>query len=371
MFNLDFITWQADPEIFSILGRSIRWYGVLFALGFIIGQRIIVHFFKKNGYDEKLVDSFVIYSVLGTVIGARLGHVFFYGPYFTPDGSGYLDNPLSILYIWEGGLASHGAMFGLLASTYLFYKKKIKEDYLWLTDRLVITVALAGCFIRFGNLMNSEIIGKPTNAPQGFVFTNDAAYYLDHYFKNFISDIEIKKEDATTTFEEQTYQNLSINITLPKQIYNNEDSCKKFIETELIPYQTLRNTRYPDHSHIVFKDQPANYTITNNGNSFTATIKAYGVPRHPSQLYESISSFILFLILFFLLDKKWKTLPNGTTTAIFFIYIFTLRFFYEFLKENQVEMENDMILNMGQFLSIPAVLFGIALLLYSKKQQNA
>lgn len=367
----DFITWQVDPEIFNLLGRSVRWYGVLFALSFIIGQRVAVRFFKYKGYDEKLVDSFVIYSIIGTVAGARLGHVFFYGPYFTADGSGYLDNPLSILYVWEGGLASHGAMFGLLLSTFLFYKKKIQEEYLWLTDRLVLVVALAGCFIRFGNLMNSEIIGKPTNANHAFVFSKSATDNMSYYFQNHIDGLELEKKETTTIINGQQYQNLSLNLTLSKTQYSTTENCDNFIQEQLISYQNKYNKRNPDHTHIIFNKKDLVISTKDKGEYYISTVNALGVPRHPSQLYESISCLILFLSLFIFLDKKHKTIAPGIITGIFFTYVFTLRFIYEFFKEVQVSMESGWVINMGQILSIPAVLFGLFLIFYANKKHHA
>ncbi|MBI9038361.1 MAG: prolipoprotein diacylglyceryl transferase [Bacteroidales bacterium] len=160
-----FITWNSDPEIFHIGSLSIRWYGVLFALSFGIGYFIISRFFKKENIPIKLVDELTTYMVIGTVIGARLGHCLFYEPDW------YLSHPIEILKVWEGGLASHGAAVGILLAIFIF-SKKIKRNFLWLMDRVVIPVALAGFFIRTGNLINSEIIGKPSDLPWAFLFIN-------------------------------------------------------------------------------------------------------------------------------------------------------------------------------------------------------
>jgi prolipoprotein diacylglyceryl transferase len=158
------IYWDVSPDIFSIGPFVIRWYGLLFALSFIIGYQIMFVFFKKESKPDTVLNDLVWYMILGTVIGARLGHCFFYNPAY------YLANPLEILQVWKGGLASHGAAIGILLSIYLFVKKHKEFSYLWIFDRIVITVALAGFFIRMGNLFNSEIIGKPTDLPWSFVF---------------------------------------------------------------------------------------------------------------------------------------------------------------------------------------------------------
>ncbi len=160
---LNSIIWDVNPEIFRIGTFAIRWYGVLFALGFIFGYYIIKKIFKNEGIPIKLVDTLTTYMVIGTVVGARLGHCFFYEPDI------FLSDPIKILKIWEGGLASHGAAIGILISLFMF-SKKINMPYMWILDRIVIVVALAGFFIRMGNLMNSEIYGIETSLPWGFIF---------------------------------------------------------------------------------------------------------------------------------------------------------------------------------------------------------
>lgn len=157
------IIWNLDPEIIELGPFSIRYYGVLFALAFILGYYIFQKIFKNEGISIEVLDRLTLYMIIGTVIGARLGHCLFYEPEF------YLSNPLEILKIWRGGLASHGAAIGILIMLYLFTRKE-KKPYAWILDRIVIVVALAGFFIRTGNLMNSEIYGVETNLPWGFVF---------------------------------------------------------------------------------------------------------------------------------------------------------------------------------------------------------
>ena len=160
---LNFISWHVNPEIFHIGHFAIRWYGLLFALSFYFGYLIINQMFKKEGVPQKVLDQLTTYMLIGTVIGARLGHVLFYEPAW------YFSHPLDILKIWEGGLASHGAAIGILLALWIFSKKS-KRPFLWTIDRIVIVVALSGLLIRTGNLMNSEIFGKPTSLPWGFIF---------------------------------------------------------------------------------------------------------------------------------------------------------------------------------------------------------
>ncbi len=158
------IVWDVNPEILSIGNFAIRWYGLLFASGFVFGYFIMGHIFKGEKVPPKLLDTLTTYMVVGTVIGARLGHCLFYEPEY------YLADPIKILKVWEGGLASHGAAIGILFALWLF-ARKAKRPYIWILDRIVIVVALAGFFIRMGNLMNSEIYGVETAVPWGFIFT--------------------------------------------------------------------------------------------------------------------------------------------------------------------------------------------------------
>jgi phosphatidylglycerol---prolipoprotein diacylglyceryl transferase len=187
--TLTYIVWDVDPDITTIpfINHPIRWYGLLFALAFLIGQQIMYFIYKKEGRPVKEIDRLTMYLVVGTIVGARLGHVLFYDPIF------YFQNPLDILMIWEGGLASHGGIIGVLLALYLF-ARKTKISYLWILDRISIVVALACCMIRLGNLMNSEMIGVPTNVPWAFIFTSKddiprhpgQLYEAIHYFLGFL-----------------------------------------------------------------------------------------------------------------------------------------------------------------------------------------
>ncbi|ARS34088.1 prolipoprotein diacylglyceryl transferase [Pontibacter actiniarum] len=254
---LNYILWNVDPDIFSIGPLTIRWYGLLFALGFVFGQRILTKIYVAEGRTEGDVDVITLYMIIGTVIGARLGHTLFYAPDY------YLSNPIEILKIWEGGLASHGATIGILFALWLFSRKQ-KFDYMWVLDRIVIVVALGGALIRMGNLMNSEIIGRPTDVPWAFEF-------------------------------------------------------------------------------VRLGENPV-------------------VPRHPTQLYESLSVFALFVLLYWLWSKYKSALPKGLLFGIFVTALFTFRFLVEFLKENQEAFEDNLTLNMGQILSIPLIIAGLFIL---------
>lgn len=255
------IQWNMSPEILSLGIVSIRWYGLLFATSFVLGFRLIEKIFAFEKVSAEHLDRLFIYMVVGTIAGARLGHCLFYEPDI------YLANPIQILKIWEGGLASHGAalgIFGLLA----LYCRKYRLNWIWLVDRLCLAVALSGGLIRLGNLFNSEILGRPADVPWSFVFRR---------------------------------------IDL--------------------------------------------------------------IPRHPTQIYESITYFVTFGILNWLYWKKKKGVERGFLFGLFLILVFGGRFFLEFFKENQVAFEASLPLNMGQLLSLPLVTIGVVLVLRSKARR--
>jgi len=163
---LAYITWDANPIIFDLGFLQLRWYGVLFASSFLIGHYLLQRIWRTEGRSQNDLDLLVIYVMLGSVIGGRLGHVFFYGwSYY----SQHLDE---IPKVWEGGLASHGGAIGLILALLLFIKQKKGEyTFLWLGDRICVAVPIVAASIRLGNLMNSEIYGKPTDVPWAFIYT--------------------------------------------------------------------------------------------------------------------------------------------------------------------------------------------------------
>jgi len=163
---LNSITWSVDPILLDLGSLQVRYYGLLFAAGFMISFYIVSYFYKRAGLAVEEVDKLTIYTILGAVLGARFGHVFFY------EWAYYSSNPSEILMVWHGGLASHGGAIGILIAIYL-YSRKYKRNYLWTMDRIVVPTALTGALIRLGNLMNSEIYGTPTDLPWGFVFVRN------------------------------------------------------------------------------------------------------------------------------------------------------------------------------------------------------
>jgi prolipoprotein diacylglyceryl transferase len=162
------IHWDVDPTIFRWGALAPRWYGLLFASGFLIGFYLMRHVFRREDKPEQDLDFLLFYLLGGTVIGARLGHILFYAPSY------YLSNPAEIIAIWEGGLASHGGLIGVPLAIWLYCWRRDDQPFLWLLDRLAAPVALTGSFIRLGNFFNSEILGTPTDLPWGVVFERAA-----------------------------------------------------------------------------------------------------------------------------------------------------------------------------------------------------
>ncbi len=286
MFNLA-VNWDVDPQIFEGY-KTPNWYGLLFVSGLILGYFFIKKVFKKEGVKDELLDKLVLYMVIATVVGARLGHVLFYGPYFdkiTAEGlvveRGYFSHPLDIVKIWEGGLASHGAAIVIAVALWLFAKKVIQKPYLWMLDRIAASLAVGAAFIRLGNLANSEIVGNVTSG-WGFRF--------------------------------------------------------------------MRNDCYPPFD-CSWADIPV---------------------RHPAQLYESVSYFILFALLIFLFWKKQMWRKQGFIFGFYLVFTFVARFLIEFVKIGQAERDDYLFLNTGQLLSIPFVLIGgwIMVRAFGKKEQK-
>ena len=258
------INWNVNPELFSIGAFRMGYYNILFLLGFITGYYIVRGFFRREQLQTSMLDSLLMWLLCSAAIGARLGHCLFYDPVY------YLSNPIEILKMWEGGLASHGGTIGILIGIWIWlyvkkYGPKYNLGYIWLLDRIAIPTALAACFIRIGNLMNSEIYGVETSLPWGVVF--------------------------------------------------------------------LRRGEI--------------------------------LPKHPTQIYEALCYLLIFFLLLWIYRKWLPKLKTGMFLGIFLTLVFTSRFIIEFIKNPQVEFEQGMRLDMGQWLSIPFILFGIGLLIYA------
>ncbi|WP_109832492.1 prolipoprotein diacylglyceryl transferase [Reichenbachiella versicolor] len=351
---INFIIWSPSPDMFVIpgIGHPVRWYGLLFAMAFIVGQYIMSYMFKLEGRNQKDIDKLTMYVIAGTIIGARLGHCLFYQPSY------YLSNPIKILYVWEGGLASHGAAIALFISLYLF-AKKFNYRYLWILDRVAIITILSGMMIRTGNFMNSEIIGKPTKSDYGVVFARsleEAVLREDRA----IEDISFSKGDQDLG----EYVPVNLELTYKRGMVNDESAKAESIKRTI---KSIISRSSQVSEHFALTNQDIKVSTGKKNNIVKATIELQGISRHPGQLYEAIACLVIFLILAHVYYHHRHQLNNGTIFGLFMVMLWIERFLVEFSKENQVGWEADIPLNMGQWLSIPMFLFGLGILIYSFK----
>jgi phosphatidylglycerol:prolipoprotein diacylglycerol transferase len=370
MAILSYVIWNGSPEIFSIGSFALRWYGLFFALGFLVSQQILYYMFRKEGKPEKDVDTLTIYMVVATILGARLGHVIFYQPEII------WTDPLSIFLPFEfnpfrftglQGLASHGGAIGILFALWLYSrKKKPGQNYLQVLDRIVILVALTGALIRLGNYFNSEIIGKPTDKPWGVVFTGRLTETLKdkrHDVDEIVEDVVYYKNDSIPKVAEGKVPLLVYVFFKPTA---GEDQIDNLINGTMRPLLTSQLSEFFDETPKLRLD----YQIANPDNKgFVAKVNTVGIARHPAQLYESISCVLLFLFLLAMWAKYKEHLVPGRIFGIFLIWCFGMRFLFEYLKENQEAFEATLPINMGQILSIPLVLAGIVILVLSFRKK--
>ena len=279
---LNYITWNADPVLFSLGSLQVRWYGLLWALGFLFGYMIMKRIYRREKMTDDSLDKLLVYMLVSTILGARLGHCLFYEPDY------YLSHPIEILKIWEGGLASHGGAIGILIGLFIYSRKVVKKPYIWILDRIVVAVCLVGAMIRVGNVMNHEIYGTPTSLPWGFVFMRG-------------------QEQFCGTFD--------------------------------------------------------NYYPCTTGNCCPTD---QWLPCHPTGLYEAFFCLVAMGVLLWMYYKR--DLGNrqpGVMFSVFLIIIFGSRICIESLKNVQVDFEQNMTWDMGQWLSVPFVLAGVVIWILS------
>lgn len=352
-----YIIWSPNPDIFVIPGldHPIRWYGLLFALGFILSQQIMFWLFKQEGKPAKHVEKLTVYMVIATIVGARLGHCLFYDP------EHYLSNPLEILKIWEGGLASHGGAIGIVLALY-FFSRKYPYSLFWILDRIVIVVALTGALIRTGNFFNSEMEGTETNANYGVVYAGFTKDYLST--DEDVASVDFKRNKEV---EAEAGKSPLIAVIEYKQGVQFDFQKQQVIEGRLT---SGLNGLDEVTQHIDFGGAPLNYrTYDKNGRAYVE-IYGVGTVRHAAQLYETSYCILLMLVLFWFWYKKRDTLPAGFNFSLFMIVLWAARFVDEYFKMNQVDFEANMSLNMGQWLSIPMSLIGVILMIWIYRRKN-
>jgi len=249
---MEHFVWNIDPVIFKWHFLQIRWYSLLFVGSFIVGLWIMKKIFINEGKETSHLDNLLIYSLIGAIVGARLVHCLFYEPDY------YLSHPIEILYVWKGGLASHGGMLGTLIAIYIFARQE-KLSYLWMLSRMAIPGTIVAMSVRLGNFFNSEILGLKTNLPWAVIF------------------------------------------------------------------ERVDNT-----------------------------------PRHPVQLYEAFSYLIIFFILLFIYKKASFKFSTKLIPGVFLILLFGARFVLEYFKTQQATYHLNLPITVGQALSLPFILLGIA-----------
>ncbi|TDE06067.1 prolipoprotein diacylglyceryl transferase [Flavobacterium hiemivividum] len=283
----------------------IRYYSLMFVIAFGLGWYIMKNIFEREGESIEKLDSLFIWTVLATLLGARLGHVIFYDwEYFRNHLLEiFLPFRFSPTFEFTGfqGLASHGAAISIIAAMYYFSKKILKRPLLWILDRIVIAVASGAIFVRLGNFFNSEIIGKETNSPFGIKFLHD------HFSP---------REAVNAT-----------QIPNPKAAYHAIASDPKFANLlEQVPV------------------------------------------KHPTQLYEAFCYIFVFAVLFFLYWKTEIRQKSGFLFGLFLVLLFTVRIIVEFVKESQGGFESALgLLSTGQWLSIPFILIGLYFIFTAEK----
>jgi len=325
---LDYIIWNVSPEIID--GFRVRWYGLFFALGFFVSYSILNKIFLREGLKQKEIDNFTFLVFVLLIAGLRLGHCLFYEP------AQYLADPIRILYVWEGGLASHGGAIGLLLAFFIFSYRS-KRSFLWIASRAAIVIPITATMVRLGNLMNSEIYGIASSAPWSFVFVRDAVITATpEVLTNVILNSGVVAADLQTHITELfagSAQTLQHGIPLVE------------INDALIRYNFISSDSLPQ---LVDSFVSANILTS----------------HHPTQIYEASMYLLTFgVLMYYYVSRVSKKLPisDNLILGITFIMIFVSRFCIEFIKNEQVEFEKTMSLNMGQWLSIPFILFGLFL----------
>jgi phosphatidylglycerol:prolipoprotein diacylglycerol transferase len=283
----------------------IRFYSLMFVIAFGLGWYIMKHIFERENISIDKLDSLFVWTVLATLVGARLGHVFFY------DWEYYRNNLAEIIlpfrfspnfeFTGYQGLASHGAAISIIIAMYFFSKKVLNQPLLWILDRVVIPVASGAIFVRLGNFFNSEIVGKVTTSPFGIRFVRD----------------QFSPREAVNATQ----------LPTPKEAYN----------------AIATNPQY----NTLLEQVPA---------------------KHPAQLYEAISYIFVFAVLFFLYWKTDARKKSGYLFGLFLVLLFSVRMVVESVKESQGGFENALgILSTGQWLSIPFIFIGFYFVFTAKK----
>jgi len=354
MHSLLTFTWNM-PKGLDLGFIHLRFYSLLFASGFVIGYFIMKRFFKQEGLSQEKLDSLVTYMVVSTIIGARLGHVFFY------QWDYYSQNLLEILMVWEGGLASHGAAIAIVIALVMYSRKVLQKNPLYILDRVVVTVALAGALIRMGNFFNSEIYGSIGNSHWETVYLTPPTDRLESAFNPYLSSVSFAATGERHTTDSLDYPLYLMSFTTTDQVPNKATAERLVLENVMKYLKKLpvedRNI-WPHGESITWQTEQS------------GQIMVRGIPRSPTQVYEALGYFVIFLILYLLYERTSVKRRLGFLFGAFLVLVFGFRFAIEYAKEVQVAAEIGQELNIGQKLSIPLVLAGLYFMVNPKKQSS-
>ncbi len=331
------------------INRPIRYYGILFGLAAVMSLLSLKYLFKIKKYPVELVDDFAIYLLVGIVIGARVVHVAFYGGNYFNDPN----DPFKALKIWEGGIASHGATLGAVLGAMVFAKVR-KIGFYKVADLAALPIALGTMFIRLGNFINSEIVGRVTDLSWSVVYEK---FHLTFQEINNIgitltdlAKYKLKLSDYGYRLSGEAFQ-----------YYKSQLIDDSFIKSMMLKYYSLSESKLTDLL------SPAADFKTQYLKNLKLQELLSGLPRHPSQIYEMLYGLFTFLVLWFLFKRRDK-LADGVLLYTFFTVYFTFRFLTEFVKEYQTLSTG---LTMGQYLSLPFVIIGLFMIYWLQKRKKA
>ena len=346
------------PKSIDLGFFELRLYSLLFATGFFLGYRVMLNIFKREQLPQAWLDQLLTYMVVATIVGARLGHVFFY------QWDYYSQHPLEILMIWEGGLASHGAAIAIILAMVLYSKKVSKKPVLWILDRVVITVALAGCFIRLGNLTNSEIYGKPANSAIETVFVEPAADFLLNNYGEYIERVQFTSTPNTVVTDSLELPVIDMAVTFYPEVGTTERA------RDLLAAATSFWARFkPADQNLVLPQNPE-FKVDQSTTAIVIKTHVLGIPRYPTQIIEALAYLLIFFMLWDIYLHRGGNRRTGLLFGSFLVLVFGFRFAVEYLKEVQVSFESGMSLNMGQWLSVPLVAAGLFFIVKSLNEPH-
>ena len=372
---IGYILWDKSAELLSWGSFTLRWDGLMLLLAFIVGKLMLAYIYKKENKPAKDVDLLITYLVIAVFICSRLGHVIFYQPELW-------NKPLTIFLPIDFkptfhitgmiGFSSFGGVIGILIAIW-FYSRKKKEGqlFLQLLDRFSILSVWIATLILVGSFLNSEIEGKPTNSSIGTLFINPVTKGLlklpccimrNPGGKNPLDKVVATKEDKEPAKAENGHHSIAL------YLFFKSGTIGKVIDEFMVG--DVKTYLY-DMSQVVYEsgEEPLHYAIFNEPNGdFEVRVRTIGIARHPVQLFEAITSLLLFVLLFWYWNKHKLNLSAGRIAGLCMLMFWGFRFMYEFIKEDQSSFIVGMGINKGQTLCIPLILIGAVILFISKKK---